>query len=68
MLDRTFTLCSPLAIKDINVRKPDGSDEYIVDIVAYGARELTGHKTLHDCFDHIRDYFNMHKDIRKEAE
>lgn len=64
MLDKTFQFRSPVATKDINVRKPDGSDEYIVDIVAYGARELTGHKTLKDAFNHIRDYFNMHKEKR----
>lgn len=62
MLDKSFEFRSPVATKEINIRKPDGSDEYITDIVAYGTMEVTGHKTLKGAFNHVRDYFNIHKE------
>lgn len=61
MLDKTFHFRSPVATKDINVRKPDGSDVYFVDIVAYGRWDQKQCNTLKDCFDYIREYFNMKK-------
>lgn len=36
MLSRRFTFQSPVATKEIEINKPDGSDVYFVDIVAYG--------------------------------
>lgn len=36
MLSRRFTFQSPVATKEIEISKPDESDVYFVDIVAYG--------------------------------
>lgn len=61
MLSRRFTFQSPVATKEIKISKPDGSDVYFVDIVAYGRLDQKQCNTLKDCFDYIREYFNMKK-------
>ena len=61
MLSRRFTFQSPVATKEIEINKPDGSDVYFVDIVAYGRLDQKQWNTLKDCFDYIREYFNMKK-------
>lgn len=61
MLSRRFTFQSPVATKEIEINKPDGSDAYFVDIVAYGKWDQKQCNTLKDCFDYIREYFNMKK-------
>ena len=61
MLSRRFTFQSPVATKEIEIDKPDGSDVYFVDIVAYGRLDQKQCNTLKDCFDYIRKYFNMKK-------
>ena len=59
MLSRRFTLKSPIATKEIAITKP--KDIYFVDIVAYGRLDQKQCNTLKDCFDYIREYFNMKK-------
>ena len=59
MLSRRFTLKSPIATKEITITKP--KDIYFVDIVAYGRLDQKQCNTLKDCFDYIREYFNMKK-------
>lgn len=61
MLSRRFTFQSPVATKEIEINKPDGSDVYFVDIVAYDRLDQKQCNTLKDCFDYIREYFNMKK-------
>ena len=53
------TLKSPIATKEITITKP--KDIYFVDIVAYGRLDQKQCNTLKDCFDYIREYFNMKK-------
>ena len=61
MLSRRFIFQSPVATKEIEISKPDGSNVYFVDIVAYGRWDQKQCNTLKDCFDYIREYFNMKK-------
>ena len=61
MLSRRFAFQSPVATKEIEINKPDGSNVYFVDIVAYGKWNQKQCNTLKDCFDYIREYFNMKK-------
>ena len=61
MINRRFTFQSPVATKEIEISKPDESDVYFVDIVAYGRLDQKQCNTLKDCFDYIREYFNMKK-------
>lgn len=59
MLSRIIKLQSPIATKEITITKP--KDVYFVDIVAYGSLDQKQCNTLKDCFDYIREYFNMKK-------
>ena len=59
MLSRIIKLQSPIATKEITITKP--KDVYFVDIVAYGRLDQKQCNTLKDCFDYIREYFNMKK-------
>lgn len=61
MANRRFIFQSPVATKEIEINKPDGSDVYFVDIVAYGRWDQKQCNTLKDCFKYIREYFNMKK-------
>ena len=62
MLSKTITFQSPVATKEIEISKPDGSNVYFVDIVAYGRWDQKQCNTLKDCFYYIREYFNMKKE------
>ena len=59
MLSRIIKLQSPIATKEITITKP--KDVYFVDIVAYGKLDQKQCNTLKDCFNYIREYFNMKK-------
>jgi hypothetical protein len=61
MLNRRFTFQSPVATKEIEISKPDGSNVYFVDIVAYCRWDQKQCNTLKDCFNYVREYFNMKK-------
>lgn len=61
MVSRRFTFQSPVATKEIEINKPDESDVYFVDIVAYGKWDQKQCNTLKDCFNYIRECFNIRK-------
>lgn len=61
MVSRRFTFQSPIATKEIEINKPDESDVYFVDIVAYGKWDQKQCNTLKDCFNYIRECFNIRK-------
>lgn len=60
-MNRRMIFQSPVATKEIEINKPDGSNVYFVDIVAYGRWDQKQCNTLKDCFNYIREYFNMKK-------
>ena len=58
-MQRTFYFRSPVATKEITISKQNGT--YFVDIIAYGNLELRQYDNLKDCFNFVREYFNMQK-------
>ncbi len=57
---RKIIFKSPIATKEIFIDKQK-DDLYCVDIIAYGNWDATNFKTLKECFNYIRTYFNLQK-------
>ena len=58
-MQRLFYLKSPAATKEISISKQNGT--YFVDIVAYGNLEQGQFDNLKDCFNFVREYFNLER-------
>lgn len=58
-MQRIFYFRSPVATKEISISKQNGT--YFVDIIAYGNWEQEQFDNLKDCFNFVREYFNMQK-------
>lgn len=58
---KIFTLKSPIATKEICISKQKDDLFYLITIVAYESCYSKQCKTLKDCFNYIRETFNIKK-------
>lgn len=58
---RNFKLKSPIATKEVVISHRSKNDLYYVNIIAYGNWVTMQFFTLKDCFNYIREYFNLKK-------
>lgn len=58
---KIFTLKNPIATKEICISKQKGDIFYLITIIAYGSCYTKQSKTLKECFNYIRETFNIKK-------
>ena len=58
---KVFELKSPVATKEICIIKQKSNIFYLITIIAYGSCYTKQYKTLKECFNYIRETFNIKK-------